>query len=160
MDLSIPDHSVLPNRTSFPLPSQSYPNPLRSLRGSSTLASSSPSPNPNYWEFWEPWFHCPHFCLLQADLRPRKESVGGGAGLPFLQILSPRPKAPVPLQTSPSPAPQPSRPYPYLQLSSPWLGSSPLSGTWQGLGGGEWEGTTNRTDKRMSRECLQRCPAF
>lgn len=149
MDLSIPDHSVLPNRTSFPLPSQSYPNPLRSLRGSSTLASSSPSPNPNYWEFWEPWFHCPHFCLLQADLRPRKESVGGGLG--YLSSRSSargqRPQSPC----KPAPPQHLSPPVPTPTCSSPLPGwVLPLS-----LGPGRaWGGVSGREPQtEQTRGC-------
>lgn len=162
VDSSIADHSVLPNRTSsrfphFLLPSRSCPNPFRSPHRSSTLAPSSP--NPNSWEFGEPWFHCPHLCPLLADSRPWKESCGREEGAWIAFPPGPQPEARCPSPTAEQPLPSTSAfadPIPCLQL---WASSFPgWAGTWQGLLGGVWEGTTNKTDKRMSRERLPEMP--
>lgn len=87
--------------------------------------------------------------------------MGGGVPEPpLLQILRTLSNGPVLLQTSPSPVPQPSLRLPLacsyglLSLAEFFLSLWDLAGP----AGGVWEGTTNKMDKRASREGLPETP--
>lgn len=157
--------TTLPPRSPhFLLPSQSYPDPFPALCPSSTLAPSSQpllTPITASSESLGPTVPTLAYSCRQTDLRPRKESGGRGR----LSHLSSRSSDGGPTRRSHVKLAPPQRlslpcPYPLpaaVGFLSPWLGSSLLSGTWQGLLGvcGR-EPRTKQTRGRPRRTCQRR----